>query len=421
MSDVAQSVTARAQRRPRTLLLLVLSATIMTLCMGLRQSMGLFVRPMTIDLGITASAISFVLALQNIVWGISQPFMGMLADRYGPRPVLMASAAAYAGGLLLTAAARSAIGLDIGGFLMGLAVAGSGFGVLIGVVSRATPPERRSQTVGAVTAAASIGTFVLAPVGQALISGFGWRIALIGFAAIAGSIALFSIPFGQENSETPAAAAEDRQSLGDTLRAAATHPGYVAMTVAFFACGFQLVFITTHLPSFLAICGLAPSVGATALGIIGLCNTAGTFGVGLLGARYSQKRLLALVYLLRTLAIIIYIAFPISVASTVIFAAAMGLLWLSVAPLVSVIIGKMFGLKHFSMLYGFVFFSHQLGSFCGAWLGGVVFDYTGSYEMAWIGLIVIGLLAFALQWPMDDRPPAMRRRNVDLSTAATPA
>jgi MFS family permease len=190
------------------------------------------------------------------------------------------------------------------------------------------------------------------------------------------------------------------------------------MTAAFFACGFQLMFITTHLPSYLAICGLPASLSASAIGLIGFFNAIGTYLVGLLGARYSQKRLLALVYLLRTLFIIAFLALPISPLSLMIFAAAMGFLWLSVAPLVSGLVGRVFGLKHFGTLYGFVFLSHQVGSFCGVLLGGVTFDWTGSYDIAWGGLIAIGLLAFMLQWPMDDRTPAERRRPVSRVAAA---
>jgi predicted MFS family arabinose efflux permease len=412
LSLTALSPSAPARWPARTLVLLALSAAILSLCMGLRQSLGLFMRPMTIDLGITASAFSFALALQNIVWGASQPLVGMLADRYGARPVLILSALLYAAGLVIMTQFGGTLGLDIGGLLSGIAIAGAGFGVLMAVVSRAVPASQRSQAVGAVAAAGSLGTLGLAPLGQQMINGFGWRAALLVFAAIALSMALLAIFLRERDvvEDAAPAAAESEQTLGEALRAAATHPGYLAMTAAFFACGFQLVFITTHLPSYLALCGLPVSVGASALGLIGLCNTFGTYGAGLLGARYSQKRLLALVYLLRTLAIIAYIAVPITAASTLVFGAAMGLLWLSVAPLVSGIIGRMFGLKHFSMLYGLVFFSHQLGSFCGALLGGMTFDLTGSYTLGWLSLIVIGLLAFALQWPMDDRPPSARRR-----------
>jgi predicted MFS family arabinose efflux permease len=247
------------------------------------------------------------------------------------------------------------------------------------------------------------------------------RAALAVYAGIACVMALLAIlivrPAATGASSTAAA---DEQSLGEVLQAAMRHPGYLAMTAAFFACGFQLVFITTHLPSYLAFCGLPPSVGATALALIGLCNTIGTYTVGLLGARYSQKRLLALVYLIRTVAIGAYLAVPVTPGSTLAFAAVMGFLWLSVAPLVSGLIGRMFGLKHFSTLYGIVFFSHQLGSFCGAMLGGVVFDLTGSYGVAWIALIAVGILAASLQWPMDDRPPAARRPKL-ATAAARPA
>jgi predicted MFS family arabinose efflux permease len=420
LSPTVLSHSLAARWPARVLVLLALSAAIMSICMGLRQSLGLFMRPMTLDLGITASAFSFSLAIQNIVWGASQPLVGMLADRYGARPVLVLSALLYAAGLAVMTELGGTLGLDIGGLFTGIAIAGAGFGVLMAVVSRAVPASQRSQAVGAVAAAGSLGTLCLAPIGQQLISGFGWRAALLVFALIALSMAVLAL-FLREHEAADAvsdAAAESEQTLGQALRAAATHGGYLAMTAAFFACGFQLVFITTHLPSFLALCGLPVSVGATALGLIGLCNTFGTYGVGLLGARYSQKRLLALVYLLRTLAIIVYIALPITATSTLVFGAAMGLLWLSVAPLVSGIIGRMFGLKHFSTLYGFVFFSHQLGSFCGALLGGFSFDLTGSYSLAWLSLVVIGLLAFALQWPMDDRPPAERRRELEAAGEA---
>ncbi len=401
-------------------MLLLVSAAILTLCMGLRQGLGLFLRPVTADLGISVSAFSFALALQSMVWGASQPFIGMLADRYGTRPVLIGTALVYAGGLLVMSMAGSAAALDLGGgLLIGIGIAGTGFGVLVGVVARAVPPHRQSQAVGTVAALGSLGTFFLPPIGQALMDAHGWRMALAVYAGIAACMALLALASmpPAAGGKTPSAA-DDTHSLGDVLRAAVQHPGYIAMTAAFFACGFQLVFITTHLPSYLAFCGLPPSVGASALAVIGLCNTVGTYIVGLLGARYSQKRLLALVYMIRTLSIAVYLAVPVTPGSTLAFAAAMGLLWLSVAPLVSGLIGRMFGLKHFSTLYGIVFFSHQLGSFCGAMLGGVVFDLTGSYGIAWLALIVIGFLAASLQWPMDDRPPAVRRPKLGPAAAS---
>jgi predicted MFS family arabinose efflux permease len=389
--------------------LLLLSGTIISLCMGLRQSLGLFMAPMTLELGVSAAVFSFSLALQNIVWGLSQPFVGALADRYGPRPVLVATALCYAAGLLLMMVSKGAAGLEIAGFLTGIGTAGTGFGVLIGTVSRAVPPEKRSQTVGAVAAAGSLGTMMLAPLGQSLIGAFGWQAALAAFAAIAASMALLAIPIREQKAVEPLRTATP-EPLGAALREALGHRGYLFMTLAFFACGFQLVFITTHLPQYLQLCGVPPGVGASALALIGLFNTFGTYLFGLLGARYSQKRLLALIYLLRTLFIAAFLLVPVSTASTLVFAAAMGFLWLGVAPLVTGIIGRVFGLTHFNTLYGIVFLSHQVGSFLGAWMGGVVFDRFGNYDFGWGALIVIGLAAFTLQWIMDDRPPEPRRR-----------
>ena len=301
------------------ILLLVLSGTIISICMGLRQSLGLFMRPMTIEAGISAATFGFAIALQNIVWGISQPFVGALADRYGPRPILVWTALCYAAGLLLMAFSRGALGLDTAGFLLGIGTSGTAFGVLMGVVTRATPPERQSQTVGLVAAAGSLGTLLLAPVGQSLINGYGWQAAMVAFAVIASSMALFALPIkglAIELNAGPLASGSipgaQRQTLGEALREAMAHRGFLFMTLAFFACGFQLVFITTHLPAYLQLCGVAPGVSATALGLIGLFNTIGTYGFGLLGARYSQKHLLALIYLLRTLFIIAFLLMPIS-------------------------------------------------------------------------------------------------------------
>ncbi len=394
--------------------LLILSGILISICMGLRQSLGLFMAPMTLELGISAATFGFSLALQNIVWGLSQPFVGALADRFGPRPVLVATALCYAAGLLLMTAAKGAGALEVAGFLTGIGTAGTGFGVLIGTVSRAVPAEKRSQAVGAVAAAGSLGTMVLAPLGQSLIGGIGWQGALVAFAAIAASMAVLAIPIREQREgaagATPGFPVPSSQPLSAALREATGHRGYLFMTLAFFACGFQLVFLTTHLPQYLQLCGVAPGVGASALALIGLFNTVGTYIFGLLGARYSQKRLLALIYLLRTLFIAAFLLVPVSAASTLVFAAAMGFLWLGVAPLVTGIIARVFGLTHFNTLYGVVFLSHQVGSFAGAWMGGVVFDRFGNYDFGWGALIVIGLAAFTLQWLMDDRPPEARQR-----------
>ena len=394
--------------RRAMLLLILLSGLIISLCMGLRQSLGLFMRPMTLDLGISAATFGFTIALQNIVWGVSQPFVGALADRYGARPVLIVTALLYAAGLALMAFSKGIPGgLEVAGFLVGIGTAGAGFGVLIGTISRATPPEKRSQTVGLVAAAGSLGTMVIAPLGGWLIDGFGWQAAMLAFAAIAASMALLSLPIREQTIAGESSGV--KLNLGEAVREAMAHRGYLFMTLAFFACGFQLVFITTHLPAYLQLCGVAPGVAASALGLIGLFNAVGTYMFGLLGARYSQKHLLAMIYLLRTLIIVVFLLVPISATSTLVFAAAMGFLWLGVAPLVTGIIGRVFGLTHFNTLYGIVFLSHQVGSFFGAWMGGVVFDRFGNYDFGWGALIVIGVTAFTLQWLMDERPPRERQ------------
>jgi predicted MFS family arabinose efflux permease len=392
-----------AADRRSMLSLILLSGLIISLCMGLRQSLGLFMRPMNVDLGISAAAFGFSIALQNIVWGLAQPFAGAAADRHGPRPVIFVTALLFALGLLLFMVPNSIPGgLTLAGFLLGVGT--TGFSTLYGAINRRTTPERRSQTVGLVAACGSLGTMVIAPFGGWLIDGSGWQTALVAFAVLAASMAILALPIN----EAPPAGIAKQSSLRDALREALGHRGYLFMTLAFFACGFQLVFLTTHLPAYLALCGVAPGVGATALGLIGLFNAIGTYTFGQLGARYSQKHLLALIYLLRTAFIAVFLLVPVSAASTLIFASAMGFLWLGVAPLVNGIVSRVFGLTHFNALYGVVFLSHQVGSFFGAWMGGLVYDRFGNYNFAWGALIVIGLAAFTLQWLMDERPPRER-------------
>ncbi len=389
---------ARGQGRA----LVILAASIMAISMGLRQCFGLFLGPVVADLGASAATFGFAMAAQNLVWGISQPFLGALGDRFGARPVLVGSSAVYMAGLALMATARDPfVGLVLGGgVLVGIGVAGTGFGVLLGTVSRSAPPERRSQVTGMVSAAASLGTLALAPLTQGLIRDHGWRGALAAFVVFAACMGALSLGFGTRTG-VPAAGpvALPAEGLRPTMAAAIRNGRFLAMTVAFFACGFQLAFITTHLPRYLALCGIPAGVGATALGVIGLCNAFGSYAMGHLGARFSQAKLLSLTYLFRTLAVLVYLLLPVTVPSTLLFAAAMGLMWLSVAPLVGGLIGRMFGLRHFNALFGFIFFSHQLGSFAGSWLGGVALDVTGSYDLAWMSLLAVGATAALLQWP----------------------
>jgi predicted MFS family arabinose efflux permease len=387
--------------------LLAVSGVIISLAMGMRQSMGLFLGPVTADLGLSAATFSFSLALQNIIWGAAQPVVGALADRYGARPLVFITALFYGAGLIVMMGASGPLALHASGFLIGIGIAGTGFGVLIGVVARASPPEKRSERVGIVAAAGSLGTAFIAPLGQYLSGNFGWKSALLGFTIIAGAAALLSLLIREEKAPVPAG---PPQRLSAAVGEAWRHRGFMQMTTAYFACGFQLIFITTHLPKYLDLCGVAPGVGATALGLIGFFNTIGTYIFGLLGSRYSQKKLLAMIYGLRTLFICVFVAVPVSATTTLIFAAAMGFLWLGVAPLISGLIGRIFGLAHFNALYGLAFLSHQLGSFAGAWMGGVVYTLTGNYAIAWSALIAIGVIAFTLQWRADDRPVELALR-----------
>src|SRR5260221_178780 len=375
----ARKSMATPGNRRAILLLILLSGLIISLCMGLRQSLGLFMRPMTLDLGISAATFGFTIALQNIVWGVSQPFVGALADRYGPRPVLIVTSLLYAAGLLLMIVSKSIPGgLEVAGFLIGIGTARAGFGVLIGTISRATPPEKRSQTVGLVAAAGSLGTMVIAPLGGWLIDGFGWQAAMLAFAAIAGSMAILSLPI-KEQPVSDGNLSKVNQKLGEALREAMAHRGYLFMTLAFFACGFHLAFITTHLPAYLQLCGGAPGVAPSALGLIGLVNAVGSYMFGLLGARYSPKHLLPLIYLLRTLIIVSFLLVPISAASTLVFAAAMGFLWLGGAPLLTRLICRVFGLTPFNTLYGILFLSPQAGSVFGPLMGGSEFARFRNY------------------------------------------
>jgi predicted MFS family arabinose efflux permease len=383
--------------------IVAVAAAVMAVSMGLRQCFGLFLGPVGAELGVTAASFGFAVALHNLVWGLAQPFVGALGDRYGARPVMLVCGLLYTLGLALMALSRTPwIGLDLGlGVLTGLGVAGTGFGVLLGAVSRAAPPARGGVLLGLVSGAGSAGILLLAPAGEAMIAGLGWRGAALGYAAACIGMIAVSVFIG---GASPGVAARATAPLGQTLRAALAHRGFVAMSVAFFACGFQLMFITTHLPRFLGLCGLSPAVGAQALAVIGLCNAVGSYAFGRLGQRYSPKRLLAGIYAVRTLAIIAYLAAPVSAASTLVFAAVMGATWLGVIPLVSALIGRLFGLARFNMLFGVVFLGHQLGGFAGAWMGGLVLDATGGYAAAWWALVAVGAAAALLQWPMDDRP-----------------
>ncbi len=400
--------TTDSQWTTALLVVLVAASAILTIAMGIRQSLGLFVDPLVSGTGLSVATIGLAMAVQNLVWGIGQPVMGALADRYGGRMVVLVSAGCFAFGLVIMRSASLA-GLFVGGgLLIGLAVAGTSHGVLVGILSRLAQPGVRAIAISILAAAGSLGTFAIAPTTQALIDRIDWSATFLLLALLAASMGLLGL-FLRSGSNGSAGERAERPDARKAVREALRHPGYVAMTLAFFACGFQLIFIATHLPNYIDLCGLAPSVGANALALIGLCNAAGTLVVGRLGERFGNRPVLALIYVFRTLAIAVYILTPVSIESTLLFAAAMGFLWLSVIPPVSGLLNAMFGPTNFGALFGVMFLSHQIGAFLGAWLGGLTFDLSGDYWIAWISLIIVGALAAAIQWTMDDRPrpPAM--------------
>jgi MFS family permease len=385
------------------LIILVCGSIILTLAMGIRHGLGLFLLPVTSEFGWNREAFSFALAIQNLLWGISQPFTGMIADRYGAPKALIAGALFYATGLALMTASSSPLLFSLSaGALIGLALSCCTFSVISGVIGRNFPAHKRSQALGISAAAGSFGQFLMVPFEQTLIDGIGWSNALLLLAGLACLI----IPLSMGLRETRVAASARQQSVPQALREAFACPSFWLLTAGYFVCGFQVVFIGVHLPSFLRDRGLSAGVAVTALALIGLFNVFGTYAAGQLGARYTKKYLLSGIYTLRSVVIVIFLLLPITPLSVYIFAAAIGFLWLSTVPLTSGIVAHIFGVRYLSMLLGSVFFSHQMGSFCGVWLGGYLYDKTGSYNVVWMIAIVLGIFAALINWPIRDEPVA---------------
>ena len=385
------------------------AAILLSLAMGMRQSFGLFQPSIVRDIGITTADFSLATALQNVVWGISQPVVGMLADRFGTRYVMLSGVLIYAAGLLVMMVATSALVFIIGaGLCIGLALSCTASSMTMTVTSRTVSAARRSVAMGAVSAAGSLGLVIASPLAQSLISTAGWQVALIGFLGLVAVMLPAAFFAGRADRIEIEKSDDIEQSLGAVVQSALGHSGFVVMAIAFFVCGLQLVFITTHLPNYLDICGLDPSLGAKALAIIGVFNVIGSYAFGWLGGRYPRQFLLGGIYILRSLSIAAYFALPATEASTMVFAAAMGSLWLGVVPLVNGLVAQLFGLRFMATLTGIAFLSHQAGSFFGAWGGGLIYDRLGSYDRAWQAAVLIGLIAGAFQMLMNVRPPQRR-------------
>ena len=394
------------------------AALMLSLSMGMRQSLGLLQPHVVRDLGITAADYSLALAVQNMVWGLSQPFVGILVDRIGARPIAIAGVLIYASGLILMAIAPSALVLTLGaGVCIGLALSCTASNLAMNVTARVAPAAKRSVAMGAVSAAGSLGLVIASPLAQGMIAVGGWRLALVAFLGLVVVMLPAALAAGRGDEVEHEASTGVPQSVVQAVREASGHSGYVTMALAFFVCGLQLVFLTTHLPTYLDLCGIDPSVTAGALALIGLFNVIGSYLFGWLGGRYPKHLLLGGIYLLRSAAIAAYFMAPPSPAGTLVFAAAMGTLWLGVVPLVNGLVVHLFGLRYMATLTGIAFFSHQVGSFLGAWGGGLIYASLGSYEWAWKGAVLIGALAGAFQMTMNVRPSA----RVAAERAASPS
>lgn len=387
---------------------LLFASMIVCVSMGIRHTFGLFLTPMTTDLGWSREAYSIAIAVQNLLWGLSQPFSGLLADRFGARRVLWLGSLLYVLGLIGMAWSTSSTGFVAStGLLIGIAQSGVTYSVVYSAMGKLLPPEKRSWAMGIVAAAGSLGQFLMVPVAAGLIEGLGWFGTLLVFAAVAGLI----VPLGTALTRDigPGAASGSGQSAKQAFTEAFSDRGFVLLTLGYFVCGFQVVFIAIHMPTYLLDKGLSANVGMTALALIGLFNIIGTYSLGSMGIRWPKRNLLASIYLLRSLAIALFMLVPLSPLTVYLFAAAMGLLWLGTVPLTNAIVAQVFGVRFLGMLSGFVFFSHQIGSFLGVWLGGRLYDSTGSYNIVWGICIALGVVAALLNLGVNETSLESRR------------
>lgn len=391
----------------RSLFVLILCAAVtLGISIGLRQSLGLFLTPISLDLGLGREVFALGVGLMNLVWGLLAPFAGALSDRYGTGRVAVAGGFAYAGGLLVMTVSGDGGQLILGGLLIGVGLSGTGFTVVLGAVGRAVPAERRSQALALTSVGGSIGQFAALPFAHVLIEQFGWAFSLVVLAGTA--LLMMALAAGMARAEPPQEEGAT-QGLGESLREAWDHRGFWLLTIGFFVCGFHLAFVAVHLPAYLADAGMPSWLGATALTIVGIGNIIGTAACGWLGARYPKALVLSLLYLARAAIFLLFLLLPLSETSVLIFAATMGLLWLGTVPLTSGLVAAIFGPAYMSTLFGIVFLSHQVGGFLGAWMAGWLYDRFASYDAMWWLSVALALVSAALHWPIDERPLARLR------------
>lgn len=383
-------------------LVLLCGGVALTISLGVRHNFGLYLQPMTMDLGWNRQTFAFAIALQNLVYGLAQPFTGMIADKFGAARVLIGGTVFYAIGLVLMSLSTTGLEFDLSaGLLVGVGLGCTGFSIVFGVVGRAFSAGKRTMALGVAGSAGSFGQFVMLPYGQTLINHLGWQHAFLVLAATV----LLIVPLSAALVEDKQAQALQfhKQSIPEALREAFGHSGYVLLCSGYLVCGFQLLFISVHFPAYLLDQHMTPETGMSALALIGLFNIFGSYFWGWLGGRHTKKYLLSILYLTRAVAIAIFIAFPVTPLSVYVFSATIGFLWLGTVPLTNGLIAHIFGVKYLSTLGGIAFLFHQVGSFLGVSIGAYLFDTTGSYHLMWILTIAMGVAAALINWPIDDR------------------
>ncbi|MFB2551085.1 MFS transporter [Ensifer soli] len=386
-------------------LIIVAGSLVAMLTFGPRSAMGFFQLPMLTDTGWDRTTFGLAMALQNLCWGLGQPFFGAIADRFGTWRVLALSGVIYAAGLVVMAHATAPVWLHVGGgVLVGLGVASGSFGIILSAFARNVAPERRSMAFGIGTAAGSAGMFLFAPLSQGLISAYGWSDSLVYLGVLMLLVPLIAIPLRGNSTSGSQREAASRQTAGEALIEAFTHRSYVLLVSGFFVCGYQVAFITAHFPAYIGDLGIDARYAVIALALIGFFNIIGSLSAGFIGQRYAKPSFLSLIYLGRSIAVSAFLLLPQTPLSVIVFAIVMGLLWLSTVPPTNGLVAIMFGTRHLGLLGGMVFLSHQIGSFLGVWMGGYLYDHFGSYDPVWWIGVALGLFAAAVHWPIEEKP-----------------
>ena len=389
------------------LVIIICGCAIALLSFGPRSSLGFFIQPMSRDLAWGRDVFGLALALQNLLWGLGQPIAGAIADRFGLLRVMVVGALLYAGGLLMMRYASSPASLDLGaGVMIGFGLSGCSFNLVLSAFSKLLPLEKRGLALGAGTAAGSFGQFLFATFGVAMIDQFGWQSALMVFALLMLLIVPLALALSTPVAATSNVPDGEQQSFRTALAEAFGHRSYVLLVLGFFTCGFQLAFITVHLPAYLSDRGVSAQTGGWVVAAIGLFNIVGSLSVGWLQNKYPKRYILSVIYFARAMSIVAFISFPVTAFSAIVFGAATGLTWLSTVPPTSALVAVMFGTRWFATLYGFAFVSHQVGGFLGVWLGGIVFEKFGSYTPIWWLSVLFGLLSALINLPIVEQPVA---------------